>query len=57
MTIDESQTVELDDLNLKVVFVAEENCVCTLHRCTDEESSMLASANCQQGTVNRLESS
>ncbi|WP_298860431.1 DUF4365 domain-containing protein [uncultured Gimesia sp.] len=41
MTMDESQTVIVENLNQKVVLVAEENCTCTLRQCTEPEIKML----------------
>jgi len=41
MTLDESQTVEGDDSSCQIVFLAEDECICTLRQCTETEVEML----------------
>ncbi len=41
MTIDESQSKEVDSSSVELVFVADQNCLCTLTQCTEAETEML----------------
>lgn len=43
MTIDEKNTLELDDHTVQVTLVADAGCVCTIQKCTETEIKMLQS--------------